>query len=150
MKSVNRKDEITRLRASARRLGFSSVETRNEVLRLMAEGLTRDWPAIKAANDADVAQAKAEGLAPALVKRLVYDESKQAEALAGIADVIAITDPIGAVKAHRMLDDGLTLKQVTVPIGVIGMIFEARPDALVQIITLSAKSGNGIILKGGS
>ncbi|NMA22413.1 MAG: hypothetical protein GX938_02760, partial [Spirochaetales bacterium] len=62
MKSVNRKDEITRLRASARRLGFSSVEMRNEALRLMAEGLTRDWPTIKAANDADVAQAKSEGL----------------------------------------------------------------------------------------
>ncbi len=150
MQSVERRDEIVRLATSARRLGFSSIEVRNSILRLISEGLERDWPAIAAANDADIVAAEADKLAPALVKRLRYDAVKHAETLAGIADVIALSDPVGAVRAHRLLDDGLILKQITVPIGVIGMIFEARPDALVQIVTLAAKSGNGIILKGGS
>ncbi len=150
MQSVERRDEIARLAKSARRLGFSSTVDRNTLLVHISEGLQRDWPAISAANEADIAAAESDKLAPALIKRLRYDEIKHAETLAGVADVIALKDPVGATRAHRLLDDGLVLKQITVPIGVIGMIFEARPDALVQIVALAAKSGNGIILKGGS
>jgi len=138
------------LKEEARRLGFSTSEERDEALRLIAEGLERDWPQIRAANEADVQSAERDGLAPALVKRLIYSEAKQAEALSGIRDIIAAPDPVGTVRMRRELDDGLVLSQVAVPIGVIGMIFEARPDALVQIISLCAKSGNAIILKGGS
>ncbi|HZJ88004.1 MAG TPA: glutamate-5-semialdehyde dehydrogenase [Sphaerochaeta sp.] len=150
MQNVERREEIARLAKSARRLGFSSTVDRNTLLVRISEGLQRDWPAISAANEADIAAAEADKLAPALIKRLRYDEIKHAETLAGVADVIALKDPVGATRAHRLLDDGLVLKQITVPIGVIGMIFEARPDALVQIVALAAKSGNGIILKGGS
>jgi len=150
MERVSRTAEIAGLKEEARRLGFSSAEERNEALLLIAAGLERDWQAIKAANDADTGQAEREGLAPALVKRLVYSEAKQREAKSGIADVIALGDPIGRLLHKRQLDEGLILRQITVPIGVIGMIFEARPDALVQIVTLCLKSGNAIILKGGS
>ncbi len=150
MERVKRSEEIIRLREEARRLGFSSAEERNGALSLIAAGLERDWRAIKAANDEDVAQAERDGLAPPLVKRLVYSEAKQREAKRGIADVIDADDPIGRIRQKRELDEDLILTQVTVPIGVIGMIFEARPDALVQIITLALKSGNAIILKGGS
>lgn len=150
MERVSRTAEIAGLKEEARRLGFSSVEERNEALSLIAHGLERDWESIKAANDEDVAEATDAGVAAALVKRLVYSETKQREAQNGIADVMALGDPIGRVRQKRELDEGLILTQVTVPIGVIGMIFEARPDALVQIVTLCLKSGNAIILKGGS
>jgi len=150
MERVSRKEEMAALKEEARRLGFSTSEERDDVLRLIAEGLERDWPQIQAANEADVQSAERDGLAPALVKRLIYSEAKQAEALSGIRDIIAAPDPVGTVRMRRELDDGLVLSQVAVPIGVIGMIFEARPDALVQIISLCAKSGNAIILKGGS
>ena len=150
MERVSHIAEIAGLKEEARRLGFSSVEERNEALSLIAHGLERDWESIKAANDEDVAEATDAGVAAALVKRLVYSEAKQREAQNGIADVMALGDPIGRVRQKRELDEGLILTQVTVPIGVIGMIFEARPDALVQIVTLCLKSGNAIILKGGS
>ncbi|HPK46882.1 MAG TPA: glutamate-5-semialdehyde dehydrogenase [Sphaerochaeta sp.] len=150
MERVSHIAEIAGLKEEARRLGFSSVEERNEALSLIAHGLERDWESIKAANDEDVAEATDAGVAAALVKRLVYSETKQREAQNGIADVMALGDPIGRVRQKRELDEGLILTQVTVPIGVIGMIFEARPDALVQIVTLCLKSGNAIILKGGS
>ncbi len=150
MERVSHIAEIAGLKEEARRLGFSSVEERNEALSLIAHGLERDWESIKAANDEDVAEATDAGVAAALVKRLVYSETKQRETQNGIADVMALGDPIGRVRQKRELDEGLILTQVTVPIGVIGMIFEARPDALVQIVTLCLKSGNAIILKGGS
>ncbi len=150
MERVSRTEEIAGLKEEARRLGFSCAEVRNEALSLIAGGLERDWDAIKAANDEDVQQAKREALAPALIKRLVYSEDKQREALRGISDVMALDDPIGRVRQRRELDKDLILTQVSVPIGVIGMIFESRPDALVQIVTLCLKSGNAIILKGGS
>ena len=133
MERVSRKEEMAALKEEARRLGFSTSEERDDVLRLIAEGLERDWPQIRAANEADVQSAERDGLAPALVKRLIYSEAKQAEALSGIRDIIAAPDPVGTVRMRRELDDGLVLSQVAVPIGVIGMIFEARPDALVQI-----------------
>lgn len=150
MERVSHIAEIAGLKEEARRLGFSSAEERNEALSLIAHGLERDWESIKAANDEDVAEATDAGVAAALVKRLVYSETKQRETQNGIADVMALGDPIGRVRQKRELDEGLILTQVTVPIGVIGMIFEARPDALVQIVTLCLKSGNAIILKGGS
>ena len=150
MERVSHIAEIAGLKEEARRLGFSSVEERNEALSLIAHGLERDWESIKAANDEDVAEATDAGVAAALVKRLVYSETKQRETQNGIADVMALGDPIGRGRQKRELDEGLILTQVTVPIGVIGMIFEARPDALVQIVTLCLKSGNAIILKGGS
>ena len=146
MERVSHIAELAGLKEEARRLGFSSVEERNAALSLIAHGLERDWESIKAANDEDVAEATDAGVAAALVKRLVYSETKQREAQNGIADVMALGDPIGRVRQKRELDEGLILTQVTVPIGVIGMIFEARPDALVQIVTLCLKSGNAIIL----
>ncbi len=150
MQSKSRKEEMAALKEEARRLGFSSVSERNDALRLIASGLERDWQAIKEANDEDVRQATGAGLAPSLIKRLIYSASKQREALAQIADIVRAADPIGTPLMRRELDEGLVLTQIAVPIGVIGMIFEARPDALVQIISLCLKSGNAIILKGGS
>jgi glutamate-5-semialdehyde dehydrogenase len=115
----------------------------------IAEGLTRDWALIRGANQEDLKHAKAELLGEALIKRLVFDEEKLASVQLGLAQVAKLSDPIGEVLERRLLDEDLLLERVSFPIGVIGMIFEARPDALVQIVSLCLKSGNGIILKGG-
>ncbi len=150
MMSQSVKARIKALKESSRVLRVSPNEERIALLEAIAIGLTRDWPAIQKANTEDVAEAKAKELAPPLIKRLVFDEQKLAEVILGLNQVAALADPIGKVLQRRLLDDDLLLEQISVPIGVIGMIFESRPDALVQIVGLCIKSGNGIILKGGS
>jgi len=142
-------DDILKLKTSATALSGSSESVRNTLLLSIAEGLSRDWALIRGANQEDLAQAKAENLGSALIKRLVFDEEKLASVQLGLTQVAKLPDPIGEVLERRLLDEDLLLERVSFPIGVIGMIFEARPDALVQIVSLCLKSGNGIILKGG-
>lgn len=83
------------------------------------------------------------------MKRLAFDEGKLADSISGIRQLISLPDPVGKVTLARQLDEGLRLYRVTCPIGVIAMIFEARPDAMIQISSLAVKSGNCAILKGG-
>ena len=140
---------IFALKESAKHLSISKEEERNALLKSIAEGLQKDFGQIRSANEADIAKARAEGQKEALVKRLVFSEEKLEASLLGITDVIGLADPIGRVQERRLLDTDLLLEKIAVPIGVIGMIFEARPDALLQIVSLCLKSGNGIVLKGG-
>ena len=142
-------DDIQKLKTSATKLSGSSESVRNALLRSISEGLSRDWDTIREANQEDLAHAKAESLGSAMVKRLVFDEEKLTGVQLGLEQVAKLSDPIGEVLERRLLDENLLLERVSFPIGVIGMIFEARPDALVQIVSLCLKSGNGIILKGG-
>lgn len=144
------KERIKALKESSRVLGVSTNEERIDLLGKVAAGLRRDWPTIRKANEQDVAEAKEQQIGAALIKRLVFDEQKLNEVVLGLEQVAALADPVGKVLQRRLLDDGLILEQISVPIGVIGMIFESRPDALVQIVGLCIKSGNAIILKGGS
>ncbi len=144
------KERIKALKESSRVLGVSTNEERIDLLKRVAAGLRRDWPTIRKANEQDVAEAKEQKIGAALIKRLVFDEQKLNEVVLGLEQVAALADPVGKVLQRRLLDDGLILEQISVPIGVIGMIFESRPDALVQIVGLCIKSGNAIILKGGS
>ncbi|RFU95421.1 glutamate-5-semialdehyde dehydrogenase [Sphaerochaeta halotolerans] len=149
MESTALQQSIRSLRKRAKRLASSSETERNQLLHLIGEGLRRDWETIKVANERDIAQAKESGQKEALIKRLVFNEEKLHASLLGLEQVASLPDPIGTIKQRRELDEGLLLEQIAVPIGVIGMIFEARPDALIQIVSLCLKSGNGIILKGG-
>jgi glutamate-5-semialdehyde dehydrogenase len=149
MESTALQQSIRSLRKRAKRLASSSETERNQLLHLIGEGLRRDWETIKVANERDIAQAKESGQKEALIKRLVFNEEKLHASLLGLEQVAFLPDPIGTIKQRRELDEGLLLEQIAVPIGVIGMIFEARPDALIQIVSLCLKSGNGIILKGG-
>jgi glutamate-5-semialdehyde dehydrogenase len=98
---------------------------------------------------ADCQAATAAGIAKPLYKRLQLDENKLRDAIAGVRDVGKLNDPIGQVQIHREIDSGLILKRITCPLGVLGIIFEARPEAAIQIVSLAIKSGNGVILKGG-
>ncbi len=136
-------------RAAAGQLAGLSVSDRNQALAAIAQSLEAAAPEILAANAADCAAAQTDGIATALYARLKLDESKLKGAIAGIRDVAKLADPIGAVQLHRELDDGLILKRIACPLGVLGVIFEARPDAVMQISSLAIKSGNGVILKGG-
>lgn len=149
MESTDLQQSIRSLRKSAKRLASSTEKERNQLLQMIGEGLRRDWESIKDANERDILQAKESGQREALVKRLVFNDEKLHASLLGLEQVASLPDPIGSIKQRRELDEGLLLEQIVVPIGVIGMIFEARPDALIQIASLCLKSGNGIILKGG-
>ncbi|MEG4013605.1 MULTISPECIES: glutamate-5-semialdehyde dehydrogenase [unclassified Microcoleus] len=136
-------------RASARKLAVLSADAKNQAIEAIAKALEAAAADILAANAADCKAAQADGIAKPLYDRLKLDESKLKSAIAGVRDVAKLPDPIGAVQIHRELDTGLILKRVTCPLGVLGIIFEARPEALIQIVSLAIKSGNGVILKGG-
>ena len=136
-------------RSAAQKLAVLSPQERNAALESIAVALEQSAPAILAANEADCQAAKEEGISNALYARLKLGETKLASAIAGVRDVAKLNDPVGAVQIHRELDEGLVLKRVTCPLGVLGIIFEARPEALIQITSLAIKSGNGVILKGG-
>lgn len=144
------RDRVERgARAAAEFLGIGG-ETKNAALDLIAARLEAGRAEIGRANRADIEAAKAAGLAGPLVKRLAFEGAKFDDALAGIRALRQLPDPSGKVLEARLLDDGLTLRRVSCPIGLVAMIFESRPDALVQMACLAAKSGNAIVLKGGS
>ncbi|MFM9072829.1 MAG: glutamate-5-semialdehyde dehydrogenase [Cyanobium sp.] len=137
------------LRRGAMALAQSSDGERRAAVEAMADALERQLEAILQANTNDLKAAEAEGLAPALVARLKLDGPKLDGAIAGVRDVAALPDPLGRRQVHTELDEGLVLERITVPLGVVGVIFEARPDAMVQIASLAIRSGNGALLKGG-
>jgi glutamate-5-semialdehyde dehydrogenase len=136
-------------REAARKLAVLPTDARNRAIEAIAQSLEASAPEILAANQADCEAALAEGLAKPLYGRLKLDENKLQGAIAGVRDVGKLSDPVGKITIHRELDDGLVMQRVACPLGVLGVIFESRPDALVQIATLAIKSGNGVILKGG-
>ncbi|TYQ16225.1 UNVERIFIED_CONTAM: glutamate-5-semialdehyde dehydrogenase [Acetivibrio alkalicellulosi] len=132
------------------RLAAANTELKNKALAKIAKSLMDRKDEIIQANSEDLKRSEAEDLAQPLLKRLKFDESKICDVVDGINSLIKIEDPVGKTLLSTELDEGLDLYKVTCPIGVIGVIFESRPDALVQISTLCLKSGNGVILKGGS
>jgi glutamate-5-semialdehyde dehydrogenase len=131
---------------------LSAVKTdvKNAALAQIAEALKSKSVEIIAANQKDLRLAEKSKLASPLLKRLKFDEGKIADVCAGIESLIKLDDPVGQTLTATQLDEGLNLYKVSCPIGVIGVVFESRPDALVQISTLCLKSGNAVLLKGGS
>jgi glutamate-5-semialdehyde dehydrogenase len=129
--------------------GMSS-ETKNKALRIIADMLKNNSELIISANQSDLERSQSEKLAAPLMKRLKFDQHKLEEVTDGLNSLIGLDDPAGKTLLMHELDDGLDLYRVSCPIGVIGVIFESRPDALVQIAGLCLKSGNALLLKGGS
>ena len=144
------REEVRKVKAAAPQLAALSEKQRNQALQAVADALIAKKEEIFAANAEDLRQAEKEGIASPVWKRLKFDEGKLHDVTEGIHDLIGLKDPLFQTQLARELDEGLTLYRVTCPIGVIGVIFEARPDALVQISALCMKSGNCVILKGGS
>ena len=137
------------MKADSYKMAALSLETRNSILAGVKEALLKNQGSIFEANQADLQAAEENGIADSVKKRLKFDDHKLKDVTAGIDQLIELPDPIGKLQMDRELDQGLELKRVSCPIGVIGIIFEARPDALVQISSLCIKSGNCAVLKGG-
>jgi glutamate-5-semialdehyde dehydrogenase len=125
-------------------------ESKNQALKNIADALEKNRYDLIEANRIDLERSEKQKLAAPLLKRLKFDESKIEEACSGLKSLIGMKDPVGETLRAMELDDGLELYKVSCPIGVIGVIFESRPDALVQISALCLKSGNAVLLKGGS
>ncbi|BAY64884.1 gamma-glutamyl phosphate reductase [Calothrix brevissima NIES-22] len=136
-------------RAAASKLAVLSTEAKNQAIEAIAQALESATDDILKANLADCEAATADGIAKPLYKRLQLDAHKLRDAIAGVRDVGKLADPVGKVQIHREIDTGLILKRISCPLGVLGIIFEARPEAAIQIVSLAIKSGNGVILKGG-
>jgi glutamate-5-semialdehyde dehydrogenase len=132
------------------RLSAVSAEKKNSALKSIAGALQQNTAKIVEANKQDIDKAANENISAALLKRLKFDENKIKDVISGIENLIKLDDPTGKTLYAMQLDKGLDLYKVSCPIGVIGVIFESRPDALVQISTLCLKSGNASILKGGT
>lgn len=135
---------------AARALARADEATRRAGLEAIAAALEANRATIEAANRSDVERSERDGLAAPLLKRLRFGGAKIDSAIAGVRSVAALPESLGRVLERRELDEGLTLERIASPIGVIAMVFESRPDALVQIASLALKSGNAVVLKGGS
>ena len=144
------KETAKKMKLAAPFLAASAIEARNEALGKIKAALLANREAIFAANSRDMKRAEEDDVPPQVRKRLKFGPEKLNDVCAGLEQLISLPDPVGKVQLKRELDEGLVLSRVTCPIGVIGVIFEARPDALVQISGLCLKSGNCAILKGGS
>ena len=138
------------VRSASVDLGQTGDAQRAGALLSMGDALAENADRIVAANREDLDRSASEGLAPALLARLKLNQDKLNSAIEGVRKVASLPDPLGRRQLHRDLDDGLVLERITVPLGVVGVIFEARPDALMQIASLAIRSGNGAVLKGGS
>src|SRR5262245_50575744 len=142
----------TRQQAERARKAFlklSASADRTAILKDIAAQLRANATSIFEANKKDLAEAKAAGIAEPLYKRLVLNEPKLRDVITGIEQIAAMDDPVGRVVQETELDDGLVLRKVQAPIGVLAMIYESRPDAGPQIAALSIRSGNAVLLKGG-
>ena len=137
-------------RAAARVLAASSVEERNEALRQIRAALSADRDAILAANSRDLEDGQAQGLDAALLDRLALNASRLDVLEAGLEQVAALPDPIGGLSDVRRMPSGIDVGTMRVPLGVIGMIYESRPNVTVEAGALCLKAGNAVILRGGS
>lgn len=131
-------------------LASEKEDRKNNALQLMAEMLIENRHEIIRRNREDLERSKKENLPEPLLKRLKFDEKKISDVVEGIKELIQLPEPVSRKLMATELDEGLELYKISCPIGVIGVIFESRPDALVQISSLCLKSGNAVLLKGGS
>jgi hypothetical protein len=136
-------------RTEARKLQSLPYQVRQGILRAMADALLSRKGELLAANKLDLAAAERDDVATTLKKRLNLTEAKLETLAEGLRQIADLPDPLGVVKSKRELADGMELSQITVPIGVLMIIFESRPDSMPQISALSIASGNGLLLKGG-
>lgn len=144
-------EEKARLaRTASIQMAALAPEKKEQALKAIAQALSDRKPEIVSANQADLAQAEKDNVSAVLIKRLNFDEEKIEEVIAAIEKLVELPDPVGRTQSCTELDNGLELYKISCPIGVLGIIFESRPDALVQISTLALKSGNAVLLKGGS
>ncbi len=139
-----------RARAAAHELALAPTEMKNAALKAAADALRKATPTILAANAKDTAAAKEAGRPAAFVDRLMLDEDRVAGIAKGMEDIAALDDPVGIVLAEWTRPSGLAFERVRVPLGVIGIIYESRPNVTADAGALALKAGNAAILRGGS
>src|SRR3990170_1456445 len=137
-------------REAARALALSPTRTRDEALRQMARGLVEKSEVLLEANRADLERARGRGLARAFLDRLTLSESRVEDMAQGLREIAALPDPVGTVAESWRRPNGLEISRVRVPLGVIGFIYESRPNVTADAAGLCVKSGNAVILRGGS
>jgi glutamate-5-semialdehyde dehydrogenase len=137
-------------RAASRAMARADTATRNRALLLIAAAIERDAHLLRAANARDLDAAREGGLAPALLDRLALSDAAIATMVDGLRQVVALPDPIGAINDLNFRPTGIQVGRMRVPLGVIGIIYEARPNVTVDAAGLCIKSGNAAILRGGS
>jgi glutamate-5-semialdehyde dehydrogenase len=137
-------------RAASRAMARADSATRNRALLLIADAVDRDSALLRAANQLDLDAARAAGLAPAMVERLELSDAAIATMVEGLRQMVALPDPIGEISNMKFRPSGIQVGQMRVPLGVIGIIYEARPNVTVDAAGLCIKSGNATILRGGS
>ena len=137
-------------RAASRAMARADGATRNRALLLIAEAIEREADALRAANQQDLDAASANGLAPALLDRLALSDAAIATMVTGLRQIAELPDPIGEISNMKVRPTGIQVGQMRVPLGVIGIIYDARPNVTVDAAGLCIKSGNAAILRGGS
>ena len=137
-------------RAASRAMARANTATRNRALELIAAAIERDADSLRAANQKDLEMAQAAGLAPALMDRLALSDGAIATMVAGLRQIATLPDPVGEISNMKVRPSGIQVGQMRVPLGVIGIIYEARPNVTVDAAGLCIKSGNAAILRGGS
>ena len=141
------KEKAAAMKLDSTLMASKPAEMRNRALSAIIKALQEKQAEIFRANEQDLAEAAANNVPEAVVKRLNFTPQKLSDAIKGIENLIAMPDKVYETQLVRKLDEGLTLVRESCPIGVIGVIFEARPDAMVQIASLCIKSVNCAILK---
>lgn len=148
------REEIRNIAASAREaskvLADVSTKVKNDALKRMAEGIVRNARSLKEENHKDLQDAKGGGLSPALVDRLTLSDSRITAMADGLLEVTKLPDPVGEVTRMWRRPNGLLVGRMRIPLGVIGIIYEARPNVTADAAGLCIKSGNAVILRGGS
>ena len=137
-------------RHASRLMARADTATRNRALHLIADAIERDADGLRAANAQDMQAAQAAGLAPALLDRLALSNAAIDTMVAGLRQIATLPDPVGEISNMKVRPSGIQVGQMRVPLGVIGIIYEARPNVTVDAAGLCIKSGNAAILRGGS
>lgn len=143
-------DKLARARAASRGLAMATTSQKNAALAAIADAIEGAVPQIIAANELDLARGREEQIGEGLLDRLLLDQPRLEGLASAVRDVIGIPDPVGQLVRGSTLANGVQLTQVRVPFGVVGAIYEARPNVTVDIAALALKSGNGSVLRGGT
>ncbi len=143
-------DKLTAARESARVLATVTTRQKNAALEAIADAVMRNESRILPANELDLANGRENGMAEGLQDRLRLDEKRLAALAKAVLEIVALPDPVGDVVRGSTLENGLQLTQTRVPFGVVGAIYEARPNVTIDIAALALKSGNAAVLRGGS
>ncbi|WP_411720105.1 glutamate-5-semialdehyde dehydrogenase [Mycetocola sp.] len=143
-------DRLKRARVASRALATAHGDVKNRALEALAVGVVDATARILSANAADLANGERSGLAAGLIDRLRLDESRVAALASAVRQIAALADPVGQTLRGSRLPNGVKIDQVRVPFGVVGAIYEARPNVTIDIAALAVKSGNAVVLRGGS